>query len=73
MSRSTVEQVADRVQRRSTGPWKTAALGGVVTVRYRRRRRIEYIRLDVALHRIWKPVVMALSRVLVRLHRAGPR
>jgi len=72
MSRSTVEQVADRVQRRSTGPWKTVA-GSVVTVRYRRRRRIEYIRLDVALHRIWKPVVMALSRVLVRLHRAGPR
>lgn len=68
MSRATIEAVADRWQRRHTGPWITVEdrVGPVVvTRRYRRRRRIEYVRLDVALHRAWKPLAVAFLRRLV--------
>jgi hypothetical protein len=61
--RYTVEARADRWQRRHTGPWITVEdrLGPVVvTRRYRRRSRIEFVRLSVALHDLERAVTRPL-------------
>lgn len=63
--RSTIEERADRFQRRHTGPWTTVdrQIGPVVlTQRYRRRTRIEWVRLAVAGHDLW---VHAIQRRLL--------
>ena len=51
--RFTVEERAARYQRRHTGPWetKTHELWPVAfTHRFRRRQRIEFVELNVAVH-----------------------
>lgn len=78
--RFTVEERADRWQRRHTGPWRTVEreLGPmVVQQRYRRRPRIEFVRLWIAGHDLWthaifrgvvvpllRPVVIRLAKLL---------
>lgn len=59
--RHTVEARADRWQRRMTGPWVTVErerLGLVLTSRYRRRPRIEWVRLWVAWHDLWTQAIV---------------
>lgn len=54
--RFTIEERADRWQRRHTGPWRTVTHEVAVldvTYRYRRRRRIEFVRFGVAWHDLW--------------------
>ncbi len=75
--RHSVEARADRWQRRHTGPWRTVAhdLGPlVVTHRYRRRPRVEWVRMWIALHdlqrgfeREFLPLVPLAKRRLLRL------
>jgi hypothetical protein len=72
--RFTVDERADRFQRRYTGPWRTVGheAGPLeVSYRYRRRRMIEFARLDVAghdlwTHAVWRGVVVPLIRRVVR-------
>lgn len=58
VSRFTIEERADRFQRRYTGPWRTEDKFGLVTIRYRRRTRIEWVRLAVAGHDLWVHAVL---------------
>lgn len=56
----TIEERAVRFQRRYTGPFRTVGreIGPVViTTRYRRRTRIEYVELAVAGHDLWVHVL----------------
>jgi len=72
MTRFSVEARADRLQRRGTGPWRTVSheLGPVVlTQRYRRRRHIDFVRLDVAMHDVQRELLRGLGPVLRRLAR----
>ena len=72
--RFTIEERADRFQRRYTGPWLTDRKGPV-QLRYRRRPRIEFVRLSVALHDLWTHllfrglIVPALRPIVDRLAR----
>ncbi|MBA3875588.1 MAG: hypothetical protein C0498_01405 [Anaerolinea sp.] len=76
--RFTVEERADRFQRRYTGPWRTAQ-HVVITHRYRRRQRIDAVRLSVAGHDLWthaieRELIVPLLRRMVRvLARVGVR
>jgi hypothetical protein len=57
----TIEERAARFQRRYTGPWQTVdrEIGPVViTQRYRRRRHIDFVRMDVAMHDLWTHAVL---------------
>lgn len=74
--RFSVEARAERLQRRYTGPWRTVIreVGPAeISYRYRRRRRIEWARLDVAGHDLWTHalfrgvVVPALLPIVKRL------
>ena len=72
----TVEERAERFQRRMTGPWATHVVSIApleVSLRIRRRRRIEWVRLDVAWHDLWThalarqvllPILDKLERIL---------
>lgn len=54
--RFTVEERAERWQRRHTRPWRTVQRGVgpvLVSTRYRRQPRIEFVRLWVAWHDLW--------------------
>jgi len=81
VKRFTVEERADRLQRRQTGPWQTAmrALGPLeVSYRFRRRRRVEAIRLDVAWHDLWvhglvRGIFIPLVRPMIRRLQRGGR
>ena len=53
MARFTIEERAARYRRRYAGPWRTEDEFGVITVRYRRRLRIEWAELAVAGHDLW--------------------
>lgn len=58
--RFTIEERADRFQRRYTGPWRTVRheLGPVVIEhRYRRRTHIDFVRLSVAGHDLFTHVL----------------
>lgn len=60
-SKRSVEERADRFQRRYTGPFQTAQheIGPVaLTVRYRRRQRIDVVRLNVAGHDLWTHAIV---------------
>ena len=63
MSKFSVNERADRWQRRFTGPWQTTSreLGSVsVSWRYRRRPKIEYVRFWIASHDLRREMERAL-------------
>jgi hypothetical protein len=71
----TVEERADRFQRRYTGPWRTETRGPV-QLRYRRRTHIDFVRFSVAGHDLWThallrgvivPTLMPFLRWLARV------
>lgn len=74
--RFTVEERADRWQRRVTGPWKTDrhSFGPLYFEhRYRFRPWIESVRLTVAVHDLeketWRPFVRWYLRLIERAAR----
>jgi len=66
----TVDERAARWQRRYTGPWRTVEkrIGPVgLSTRYRRRERIEFVALSIALRDLQRDIIVGL---IVPLNRA---
>src|SRR6185437_9823052 len=68
-ARKGIEERAARYQRRYTGSWKRAQLGigpVLIETEYRRRRRLAFATLDVALHDLWAHSLVRPARRLFR-------